>query len=246
MSLMMPTLKACQMSKTLSWKDGVPFSIIYDDIYFSLESGLSEATHVFINGNKLPERWAHASGDFTIIETGFGTGLNFFTAWKLWQEYNPSFKLNFISIEKHPLSVADITAAIGLWPEFAEYLTEFSRQYPQNPQGEASLGFAGGNIKLKLIFSDVNEALPKLKTKADAWFLDGFSPAKNPDMWNDLLYQSMERLTNSSGTFATFTASGEVRRGLAAHGFDVIKTAGFGKKRHILVGSFLSLRGTEA
>lgn len=220
----------------ITWENGTPKSIIYDDIYFSLENGLLETNHVFINGNNLENRWALLNDDFTICETGFGTGLNFFAAWKLWQETGNKQHLYYTSIEKYPLDIKDIQAAISLWPEFAKQLDEFSLQYPKNLQGEASMEFEFGKLHLILKFSDIKDALPDIHKPVDAWFLDGFSPSKNPDMWCSNLYKNMERLTNNNGTFATFTAAGTVKRGLQEFGFKVVKSQGFGKKRHILLG----------
>jgi tRNA 5-methylaminomethyl-2-thiouridine biosynthesis bifunctional protein len=223
------------MTTKITWQDGVPFSPEFGDIYFSKESGLAETNHVFLSGNNLPTRWQNRQ-NFTIIETGFGTGLNFFATWKLWQETAaPKAVLNYISIEKYPLTADEIRKAISLWPELDVYVEEFCSHYT-NKSALQNHKLNDGRINLTLIFDDVATALPHLQTAADAWFLDGFAPAKNPQMWNDDLYKEMARLTSNEGTFATFTAAGAVRRGLHAHGFSVEKVAGFGMKRHILTG----------
>ena len=224
------------MLHPLSWQDGVPTSTLYDDIYFSKDSGLLETNHVFLDGNNLPQRWSDITGSFHIIETGFGTGLNFFAAWKLLCEQTNNINLHYTSIEKHPLSINDIRQAISLWPEMDHFIEEFFLQYPFNFHGESALLLNNDKIHLNLLWGDVNNILPSINNQADAWFLDGFSPQKNPDMWNDILYAEMARLTNAGGTFATFTSSGNVRRGLQKNGFTVTKASGFGKKRHILVG----------
>jgi tRNA 5-methylaminomethyl-2-thiouridine biosynthesis bifunctional protein len=222
------------------WDDGVPKSAIYDDIYFCRENGLAEAGYVFLQGNDLPGRWSKTSGDFHIIETGFGAGLNFFASWKLWNEHAEDAKLYYTSIEKHPLKIEDIRRAIATWPQFDSYLDEFSRQYPQSFEYPAKILLSNNKVQLTILYQDVRDALGIISNKADAWFLDGFSPAKNPDMWQEALYFNMSRLTNSKGSFATFTASGNVRRGLQRHGFNAHKISGFGKKRHILVGNFVA------
>lgn len=193
--------------------------------YFQNTNVNEDASHPRLRGD---------DSGFHIIETGFGTGLNFFAAWKLWNKESPDAKLYYTSIEKYPLALEDIRKAISYWPEFAEYLDEFASQYSENVVEESILIFK--NIHLTLLWGDVNDALPNIAQPADAWFLDGFAPAKNPDMWNDNLYREMARLTVPGGTFATFTAVGDVRRGLQQSGFVVSKAPGYGKKRHILVG----------
>jgi tRNA 5-methylaminomethyl-2-thiouridine biosynthesis bifunctional protein len=248
------------LSAKITWQDGVPFSEEFGDIYFSKECGLEETNHVFLQGNNLAERF-RTCDNFTIIETGFGTGLNFFATWKLWQETaHPDATLNYISVEKYPLTADDIRKSISLWPELNEYVAEICAQQnsltivthhhtvtphllrshiesiPRNKCGVTNCVKLKNNITLTLIFDDVTTALPIIETPADAWFLDGFAPSKNPEMWNNNLYKEMARLTKHIGTFATFTAAGEVRRGLQAHGFNVEKVAGFGKKRHVLKG----------
>lgn len=222
---------------TLIWKDNVPFSQEFGDVYFSADDGLAESMYVFIGGNKLIERWQNAAGNFTIIETGFGTGLNFFACLAAWEKHAPdNLTLNYISIEKYPLAIGDIQKAIANWPELDCYMEEFARLYPQAKTGKAELSFKDGKVKLTLIWQDVKDALNVINIKADAWFLDGFSPAKNPDMWNDDLYKAAYGLTANKGTFATFTVAGHVRRGLQNAGFTVQKIKGFGKKREMLAG----------
>jgi tRNA 5-methylaminomethyl-2-thiouridine biosynthesis bifunctional protein len=225
----------------ISWRSGVPVSDVYDDIYFSSESGLREASHVFLEGNNLPKRWAGIDRNFHIIETGFGTGLNFVASWKLWHENAAGHgaRLYYTSIEKHPLSKNDIQLAFAMWPELSGYADEFINEYDVRHKDSLVVLLGGGMAELCLIFGDAREVLPDITTKADAWFLDGFTPAKNPDMWNDGIYKNMARLTNPGGSFATFTSVGNVRRGLQNNGFCVHKVPGFGRKRHMLVGEFM-------
>jgi len=225
-------------STNIIWVDGVPKSTIYGDIYFSKESGLAETSHVFLEGNNLPLRWSCGLEEFHIIETGFGTGLNFFASWQLWNKCKNGAQLYYTSIEKHPLSIDDIRRAISIWPQFDAYVAEYTTQYPDSFTNSSTFTLHNNQVHLKILWADVQDALSGVANKADAWFLDGFSPAKNPDMWHDGLYKNMSVLTNPEGTFATFTASGNVRRALQENGFNVRKITGFGQKRHILVGKF--------
>ena len=189
---------------------------------------------MFIRGNGLPEAWT--GRDFTIFETGFGTGLNFLCAWRLWNETNAGKKLHFISVEKFPLSKAEIEDALGIWREnFPEEMAALLKKYPGNLSGTHRI-VMGENCMLTLIFDDVNEAVPKLNETVDCWFLDGFRPASNPDMWSEVVFNNMARMSSRGATFATFTAAGFVKRGLAAAGFDVKKIQGYGRKRDMLVG----------
>ena len=226
-------LEANTDMNNLIWQDSNPTSKKFDDIYFSKEDGLAETNYVFIDGNNLKKRWGDNDKDFTIIETGFGTGLNFFATYNLWLSLKPSSTLNYISIEKHPLTENDIKKAIGIYPELSSILDKFCEQYPA-PHIQLK------NCNIQIFFEDIKTALNKIDTKADAWFLDGFAPAKNPDMWCKELYSAMSDLTKPQGTFATFTSAGFVRRAIEEKGFKVLKNKGFGKKREMLVGTYLT------
>lgn len=216
---------------------GAPRSEIFDDVYFSAEDGLEETRHVFLRGNDLPFRWESAGRDFAICETGFGTGLNFLAAWALFsRSAKPGQKLRFISFEKYPLSAIQIRDALAVWTlEFPVLLDVFLEAYPVELHGTQKIDL--GNAELTLIFGDVNEEMPKLKDKIDCWFLDGFKPASNPDMWSETVFSNMARLSRSGATFATFTAAGAVKRGLQEAGFAVEKVKGFGRKRDMLRGA---------
>lgn len=229
---------------TLDWQDGQPISRIYGDVYFSRESGLQETQHVFLAQNRLRERWqALKHGKFTIAETGFGTGLNFLCAWQLWNESAPcSASMHFVSTEKYPLSHADLTQALSLWPQLANLRDQLLAQYQVLTPGWHRLVFEHGRVTLTLIIGDARETLPQLRASVDAWFLDGFAPSKNPEMWQQALFDNMARLSHAETTFATFTSAGEVRRGLQAAGFEVKKVAGFGRKREMLVGRYAAER----
>lgn len=214
---------------------GAPRSAQFDDVYFSAENGLAETHHVFLQGNNLPAAWQGAER-YTIAETGFGTGLNFLALWKLFDDTaGKNAQLDFISFEKFPLTAAQIRE--GLEPfasELQPYLDQYLARYPILVPGYHRLDF--GRVRLTLIFDDVNVALPLIDAAVDCWFLDGFTPSKNPEMWTDAVFQNMMRVTRSGGTFATFTAAGFVKRGLREAGFRVEKADGFGSKRDMLTG----------
>ena len=205
----------------------------FDDLYFSAEDGLAETRHVFLDGNDLPGAW-QGKERFVIAETGFGTGLNFLAVWKLFEETaREGQTLEFISFEKYPLNAVEIEAALEPWADELD-VVELISVYSQ----ESCVLQINEHVTLHLIFGDVNEELPKLEAQVDCWFLDGFKPATNPEMWTDTVFENMARLSRQGTTFATFTAAGVVRRGLQTVGFDVRKVAGFGRKREMLVGKF--------
>ena len=233
---------------TLSWNDqGTPVSQQFNDVYFSNQDGLEETRYVFLTGNHFPERFTtHARAVCTVAETGFGTGLNFLTLWQAFDGFRRAYpqaalrRLHFISFEKFPLPLADLAAAHASWPELADYAQALRRQWPPALPGCQRLILAQGAVTLDLWFGDVNALLPELDAslthQVDAWFLDGFAPAKNPDMWSDALFHAMARLCRAQCTFATFTAAGFVRRGLQQAGFVVEKSKGYGQKREMLRG----------
>lgn len=217
-----------------------PRSVQFDDVYFSAHDGAEETKHVFLDGNNLPEGW-QGKDRFTIAETGFGTGLNFLLAWELFDKtmHEGAF-LDFVSIEKYPLSADEIRDGLSGWADrLSPYLDKMLMQYPMRVPGFHRMVF-DGRVALTLIFDDVNVALPEITANVDAWFLDGFSPAKNPDMWSDGIFAEMARLSHDGTTFSTFTSAGFVKRGLMAAGFQVEKKKGFAKKREMLTGVFLS------
>ncbi|MEZ0237993.1 MAG: tRNA (5-methylaminomethyl-2-thiouridine)(34)-methyltransferase MnmD, partial [Methylophilaceae bacterium] len=224
----------------LEWRDGQPWSAHYGDVYFSRESGIAETRYVFLEQNRLRERW-HSLADkvFTIAETGFGTGLNFLCAWQLWMETAPpNARLHFVSTEKFPLSHADLERALALWPELASLSTALLEQYRRIVPGWQQLSFDDGRITLTLLIGDARETLPQLRASVNAWFLDGFAPAKNPEMWQQELLREIARLSAPGCTISTFTSVGAVRRGLEAVGFRMEKIAGFGNKWAMLRGEY--------
>ncbi|WP_455921290.1 bifunctional tRNA (5-methylaminomethyl-2-thiouridine)(34)-methyltransferase MnmD/FAD-dependent 5-carboxymethylaminomethyl-2-thiouridine(34) oxidoreductase MnmC [Pseudomonas putida] len=225
----------------IDWDElGRPTSRQYGDVYFAA-SGLEETRHVFIDQNDLTARFG-ALGDgqrLVIGETGFGTGLNFFCAWQLFDQLAaPSARLHFISVEKYPLSHADLSRALALWPELAPFTTPLLQQYVGIHPGFQRLVFDGGRVTLTLMIGDVLEQLPQLDAQVDAWFLDGFAPAKNPEMWTPELFAELARLAVPGSTLGTFTSTGWVRRGLIAVGYKMKRIPGIGKKWEVSRGVF--------
>lgn len=225
----------------------MPYSDAFDDIYFSTEDGLAETRYVFIQRNSLAQRWPeHDRTFFTVGETGFGTGLNFLATWqafRLYKQQHPdgnTKQLHFISTEKYPLTPHDLQQALSSWPELAELGQLLTAAYHPTESGCLRLSFDQDTVILDLWLGDVLETLPELQIQedglVDAWFLDGFAPSKNPEMWCDALFQQLYRLGRPKSTLATFTCAGFVRRGLIAAGFLVEKCPGFGKKREMLTG----------
>ncbi len=243
----------------LIWRDdGQPVSTQFDDPYFSVENGLEESRYVFLQHNGLPQRWADWQGPFRIIETGFGTGLNFLMTWQSWRGHqnrrDSSRWLHFTSIEKYPLSRQQLEQALALWPELTELREQLLAQYPLPVSGFHHLVWPEEKIALTLVFDDIHQALPELSGPVHAWYLDGFAPARNPDMWSDELFRNMRRLSQLSpqqyqgsqpATLATFTAAGLVRRGLLGAGFQVSRVPGYGRKREMLAGAFNRHCGPE-
>lgn len=229
-------------------QQGAPVASAFDDVYFSNQNGLAETHYVFMQNNQLPARWeTHPEPSFTIAETGFGTGLNFLVAcssFLSWREAQPNAslkRLHFVSTEKFPLTREDLTQALSAWPDFKEYAVHLIKHYPHALEGCHRMVFAGGQVVLDLWLGDIHDTLPQLQRResgvVDAWFLDGFAPGKNPQMWTEQLFSQMARLGKRNCTFATFTAAGFVRRGLQAAGFIVEKRKGFGTKRDMLAGT---------
>ena len=227
----------------LDWDDqGLPRSRVFDDVYFSNLSGLDETRYVFLEQNALRERFAAlpVDGKLVIGETGFGTGLNFLCAWQLFEQHAVAgARLHFVSVEKYPLSLPDLQRALALWPELKPFADQLLAQYVAIHQGFQRLILDHGRITLTLLIGDALEQLPQLDAQIDAWFLDGFAPAKNPDMWTAELFVELARLAAPGSTISTFTSTGWVRRLLNAAGFKMKRTPGIGHKWEILRGVFL-------
>ncbi|MFC3626009.1 bifunctional tRNA (5-methylaminomethyl-2-thiouridine)(34)-methyltransferase MnmD/FAD-dependent 5-carboxymethylaminomethyl-2-thiouridine(34) oxidoreductase MnmC [Vogesella amnigena] len=227
----------------LDWSSGQPVASDYGDVYFSRDSGIDETRHVFIHHNQLPARFAALADNavFSIGETGFGTGLNFLVAWQTFLQHAPaSARLAFVSTEKHPLQPDDLQRALAMWPQLAPQAEQLLQQYAELPPGWHRFTLQDGRISLTLLVGDALETLPQLDAAIDAWFLDGFAPSRNPDMWQPALFQQLARLSAPGATLATFTCAGMVRRGLTAAGFSVEKVAGHGSKREMTRGQLVT------
>jgi len=224
----------------LAWKDGQPYSERYGDVYFSSDSGLEETRHVFLQGNDLAPRFAalRAGDSFCIGETGFGTGLNFLCTWQLFEQYAPQGAcLDFYSVEKFPLTDDELRAALALWPQLQQHAQRLQARWHRRVPGWNRWCFAGGRVRLTLALEEVTQALPQLpRACVDAWFLDGFSPAKNPEMWSEAVLLAIARASRTGATLATYTSAGWVRRGLQQAGFTIARVPGFGRKREMMRG----------
>jgi tRNA 5-methylaminomethyl-2-thiouridine biosynthesis bifunctional protein len=217
---------------------GTPFSEKFGDVYHSAKSGPDQARHVFLHGNDLPHRWAGARV-FTIVETGFGLGLNFMATCAAWRaDPARSERLHFVSVERHPFVREDLAALHARYPEFNHESAEICAAWPPAIAGMHRLHWCAGRITLTLVFADVIEALRDLRLGADAFYLDGFAPDRNPEMWSPAVMKALARLARSGATLATYTTARVVRDALAAAGFAVEKTIGYGRKREMLTGRF--------
>ena len=230
---------------TIIWNDNqIPISRYFDDVYFNTDGAVDETRYVFIEGNCLYDRFLqHQQETFTIGETGFGSGLSFLITWQTFKQFrrkNPNSnlkKLNFFSVEKYPLSASEMSKIHNkvinhndaLWP-LAKQLQDSLKRSDVDSLEEANLLICYDDISC---FADF---LVQQNSFIDAWFFDGFSPAKNPDMWSESLFKQCYDLTSKGGSFATFTAAGFVRRNLNSAGFKVEKRKGFGIKREMLIG----------
>ena len=222
----------------LDWQNGQPYSAHFGDVYFSRDSGLEEKRYVFLQGNRLAERFAllPKGSALSIGETGFGTGLSFLCAWQLFDKVaSPGASLDFFSVEKYPLGEEDLSTALALWPELRPYADELMLRWRRRVPGWNRWCFAGGRVRLTLVIGDVVEALRETRDM-DAWFLDGFSPSRNPEMWTQQVFHEIVRASRAGATFATYTCASVVRRGLEQAGFQVKKMPGFGRKREMLQG----------
>ncbi len=223
----------------LSWKESTPLSDKFEDIYFNVSQGEDESRFVFLDSNQVIPRTVK-NQLASIAETGFGTGLNFLITSSEWlHNASKNGGLTYISVEKFPLRKSDLQKALEQWSDFSELSKQLLDQYPIACEGYHTLTFAEGRIKLILMFGDAAECFSKLHAEVDAWYLDGFAPSKNPEMWSPDLFEQIGRLSKPGTTFSTFTAAGIVRRGLQAVGFDIKKQKGFGRKREMLVGTFI-------
>ncbi|MEM9576398.1 MAG: tRNA (5-methylaminomethyl-2-thiouridine)(34)-methyltransferase MnmD [Pseudomonadota bacterium] len=215
----------------VTWRSGnVPVSTRFDDPYFSLQNGLEETRHVFLKGNLLPDRFRDG---FHIAELGFGTGLNFLATVQAWENAGVSGLLFFTSFEAYPLDRAQMSKALEAFSSAGLRVKELVENW--NPEGG---GFeVTPSVSLEVILGDARGTIKTWGGQADAWYLDGFSPAKNPELWSPALMGDVAARTGPGGSFATYTAAGFVRRGLAEAGFTVDRVPGFGRKRHMTRGT---------
>lgn len=218
----------------LDWsRHGTPAATEFGDIYFSTDGGLDETRAVFLEGCGLPEGWSERDV-FTIAELGFGSGLNFLAAWELWEKTRrPNQRLHFVSIEKFPFDKAQLKRALSAWPELASFNARLIQAWPGRVRGIHRLEF--GSVTLTLVHEDVKDGLEQLDgLLANAWFLDGFNPSGNLEMWSPDIMQTIAQLSAPGARFATFSVAGAVRRALKNAGLLVKKMPGFGRKRHRL------------
>lgn len=226
----------------LAFRDnGTPFAPLYNDIYHSAVGGLEQAHYVFLRGNALPERW-QGRRIFTVVETGFGMGINFLVTWAAWRA-DPSRceRLHFVSTEKHPFTADDLRKLVDATisdPEIASLAQALANAWPMLVPGTHRLEFEEGRVVLTLVFADAQHSLPTLRLRADAFYLDGFAPAKNPELWTPAIFKALARLAGEGATFATYSSAGEIKRALTQCGFEYRKVDGFGWKRAMLVGHF--------
>ncbi|MDP2135258.1 MAG: bifunctional tRNA (5-methylaminomethyl-2-thiouridine)(34)-methyltransferase MnmD/FAD-dependent 5-carboxymethylaminomethyl-2-thiouridine(34) oxidoreductase MnmC [Sulfuritalea sp.] len=216
--------------------DGTPYSRLYDDVYHSAHGGLEQARHVFLAGNDLPARWA-GTDRFVILETGFGLGLNFLATWQAWRNSDTKGRLHFISAEMHPFRREDLAGLLAPYPELADLAEQLLRQWPPLTSGFHRLHFADGRVTLTLLLGDARVLLPQLAAKLDAVFLDGFAPARNPDLWSPAVLAAITRACHPGTTLATWSVAGDLRRTLNQMGWNTETRPGFGTKREMLRGT---------
>ncbi len=222
---------------TLIWRDEVPYNTHFEDVYYSVEDGLEESRHVYLDGISLAELAQSNDSLVRIGELGFGTGLNFLATAQQWLLSPDAPVLHYVSIEKHPISVADIQRAHQNFPQIADLSARLSACLPTRLSGLQRCWFTD-NIVLDVWFGDVSEVLPELTESFNAWYLDGFSPKTNPEMFDHGVCQHLARLSAPNARVATFSVAGMVRRNLMEAGFDVAKVAGFGRKSQCLQAKF--------
>ncbi|MFU2488812.1 bifunctional tRNA (5-methylaminomethyl-2-thiouridine)(34)-methyltransferase MnmD/FAD-dependent 5-carboxymethylaminomethyl-2-thiouridine(34) oxidoreductase MnmC [Thauera sp. WH-1] len=223
--------------------EGVPYSSAFDDIYHASDGGLGQARHVFLAGNGLPRRW-QGREHFVVLETGFGLGLNFLATWAAWRE-DPSrcTRLHFVSCELHPFTREDLACLQARWPELGALAAQLQAQWPALTPGVHRLHLDEGRVMLTLYLGDARDGLAQLVARADAFYLDGFAPAKNPELWSPRIFHLLAGLAAPGATLATWSVAGEVRNGLRHAGFELEKVPGFASKRQMLRGRLVHGRG---
>lgn len=222
--------------QTLTWDEGdMPYSQEFGDHFYCRTDGRLECGHVFLAGNRLPDSFRDKT-EFTIGELGFGTGLNFCETWRQFRETGVHGKLHFVSFERFPMQRTDIDRALSHWPEIERERLALCAAWPEEPAGHVALELAP-NARLTVVCGAALEQIGGFGETFDAWYLDGFAPSRNPDMWSAELMQLVHDHTRAGGTFATYAAAGFVRRNLQAAGFAVERRKGFAGKREMLCGA---------
>lgn len=227
------------------WQDDTPGHLDYQDHYFSRHDGLQESRYIFLSCNGLPERWQSVR-HFVIAETGFGTGLNFLASLDLWRRQGPADgTLHFLSLDRSLVHPSDLQRILARWPELADLGQSLLQAWPEPVSGLHRREFLDGRVVLTLGLGEALEVLRQFDRSVDAWFLDGFAPGRNPDMWRDEVFAALARLSGPATTATTFTVAGQVRRGLQAAGFSVQKIPGFASKREMLRADFTGEAGAR-
>ena len=222
----------------IDWSEPAAPRAAGGDVYFSAENGLAETEAVFLKACRLEERFAQG-GTVVIGELGFGTGLNFLACWQLFERVAPAgARLHFVSVEGFPLRQDDAARALAAFPQVASEAKALTAGWPLPLKGPQRRVFAGGRVVLTVFHDEVAAALNEMDFAADAWFLDGFAPALNAEMWADAVFAHIARLSRPGARAGTFTVAGAVRRGLSQAGFAVEKVPGFGRKRERLEAVF--------
>ena len=226
----------------IEWRDGLPFSRKFGDIYFQVEDGFAESNYVFLEANKLRERLLDTNNDtdtIVIAETGFGSGLNFIACYALWKSLpSPKKRIEFISIEAFPLAKNDLVRIAEKFSDLTKYYTQLIEQYPEPVKGAHLLRFENDNIRLRLLYDSLESVLENYTIRPDIWFLDGFSPKANETMWTEELFQYIGSNASPGTSISTFTAAGFIKRGLLTAGFEVHKIPGFGRKREMITALY--------
>ncbi|MEL6919401.1 MAG: tRNA (5-methylaminomethyl-2-thiouridine)(34)-methyltransferase MnmD [Pseudomonadota bacterium] len=227
-------------AEKLEWIDGdMPFSTLFGDHFYARQDGRAETAYVFVQQNGLPQRWLDGR-DFVVGELGFGTGLNLFETWRQWREHRKDGqKLTFVSFEAFPMAGVAMRQAISRWPDLMPLCERFLEHWPANAHGVVSCALDDQTC-VEIHVGEALAGVSRWEAKADAWYLDGFAPAKNEAMWSAELMQTVADHTVEGGTFATYTAAGWVRRNLQTAGFGVEKIPGHGTKRDMSRGRLQS------
>lgn len=222
----------------LEWHAGdMPYSQRFGDHYYSKDDGRAECAHVFMAGNGLPDRWTRRE-TFTIAELGFGTGLNMMETWRVWKSAcGTGQKLRLVSIEAFPLTAQEMARALAAWPEISAQAERLVAAWPNDPADTTRIDIAlDDTADLTVLVGCADTRIADVAGPVDAWYLDGFAPSRNPEMWSETLLDQVFALTAKGGSFATYTAAGWVRRNLQESGFHVEKRPGFADKREMLSG----------